>query len=361
MSVADFISVEAGDRFGDPIGSLPHQESGALLVQEESEGEEDDGEVDTAQDQPSAPVTNVYPWIADKLEDCPSPGKGSPRRSLMVDPLRIPPDAALLKSIDALDAAFKGLSLNSTFKAVKDKKRSYAVHSLEAFDSGAVHDDAIPRINSSSLQKYSVPDSKLKAIETEVRRCYKPVSFVASLCQATLVAGARGEQVDTGRLLSIARATQDAITDIGNHLNTALANLTITRRLGALSLCSWPSEFRTELLRAPVSSSKLFADTIPTVAKDHAEATQTEVSLRTIQAVTKLESALRQPFPRYVPTRNSTRAAVASAYRGKPRRSRGQHQGQQGQQRHQPQQEPYSRRGSRSGGSSRGGHSGQRQ
>ena len=324
------------------------------------DGEDADEDTeDMAPAEPSAPVSDVLPWLVDELPDCPSPGKGPPRTSIRSDPLRIPPSSLFLKALDEMDDKFQKLSFNSTFKAPRDRKREYAVHSMDAFDTGAVFDDSIARLNSSSLTRYQVADSKLRSIESELRRCYRPASYIASIGQAIQHAVDTKGQVDAGRLASLAQASGNAVCDLGDHLNAALANITIMRRTGVLSQCGWPEEFKTSLLRAPVSTSTLFGGTIPTVAKEQAAASQSEVSLRTIQAVTKLESALRQPYPRYVPTRNSSRAAVASTYRRKPRKPQNQRQGQQ-QQRQQYQQQPYSTRGSRSGGPPRGGHSGQR-
>ncbi|XP_067664264.1 uncharacterized protein [Haliotis asinina] len=79
------------------------------------------------------------------------------------------------------------------------------------------------------------------------------------------------------------------------------------RRSGFLEACTWQEEFKQQLLLTPFTSKFLFDEKIPTVYKQHAEPTNTEVALSTFEA---LGSAFRgqargSAKKRYVPRRES--------------------------------------------------------
>ncbi|XP_067679192.1 uncharacterized protein [Haliotis asinina] len=259
------------------------------------------------------PLSAVFEWIADRLPDCPSPSvdPNNPASIRLSPELLIPPHPMVAEAVSLLDEDFAKLSLNPTIKASKSRKSDYKIHSLDFTDNGAAQDDSLKRLSSSSLSAYKVQDSKLAAIDTELKRMLKPISALASATSAAAADLSEDNASRVDHLTTIFQWQGKVLHDLLGHLRAALAMTTSVRRSGFLDTCNWQEEFKRQLLRAPFTSKFLFADKIPDIYKSHAELTNTEVALSTFEA---LGSAFRgrargSGKKRYIPRRESIRSS----------------------------------------------------
>ena len=268
---------------------------------------------------PALSMDQVHMWVADRLVDCPSPSSSAPDNSkLRADPdLQFPLHPAIREVVDQLDEDFSKLSLNPTVKAARFRKSDYPIHSADFLLAGATQDEHMQRLSKSSHSSYSITDARLRSVDQELRRAMVTISSLMSVKDA-MFQDLKEENSDRIEHFHTVLSYQAKVLgDLTDHVRTALATTTVSRRVGLLSDCAFQEEFKKRLVRAPVSTPTIFAGKIPEVHKEFSEITMAETQLQTFQAIAKLPQKLAGRSGTYQPRRRSSRGS-SSAPRGRP-------------------------------------------
>ena len=270
-------------------------------------------------------MEGVFYWMADRLsETCPSPGPDVDKSlTIWSEPdFKIPPHPIVKDMMAVLEEDFSRLSLNPSFRATRVSKSRYPIHSLDSFDCASQPDEAMKRLTGSTVSSYRVADSRVAAVETELRRMVKPLSALASASDAISQDLRESNPDRLDHLQTMMSWQTRTLIDITDHWKTAMAGAVAIRRSGFLAASTWEEEFKKRLLRQPVASSILFDNAIPDLYKEHSEFTRTEVALKAIKRSRPSSSPRRNT---YKPRRNSTGAAFRT-----PQDNRGRGKGNRG-------------------------------
>ena len=266
-------------------------------------------------------MDHVYDWIADRLVfSCPSPGPGVDETLTIWEKpsLMLPTHAKVREILSTLDEDFSKLSLNPTIRAPKCSKDEYPVHGLNFTWSATSVDEEIKKVTgSSSISTYKVQDSKMTALDLELKRMLRPLSALASATDAILQDLSENNPDRIDHLTTVMDWQNSVINDLREHLRTALANTCVIRRLGFLSYATWESEFQKKLFHQPWSATTLFNGAINDVYKEVTEYAKGETALKNFQQAQRSNQPTRANT--YQPRRPTVIRARKGSFRGKGR------------------------------------------